>query len=101
MISFHPLPFDTSAPPPHEYFMQTVERFIMGVTESLCRLENENVEPGQEEAFRHSKTLILAELDKLDGMLASYRAGNPQQLLDALRIVADMAVSRGLPPSSA
>jgi hypothetical protein len=100
MISPQTLPLDTGTPTAHEHFMQTVERFIMGVTENLCRLENENVEPGQEEAFRRSKTRILAELDKLDGMLASYRAGNPQQLLDALRIVADMAVSRSLPPSS-
>ncbi len=100
MTRFCTLPLNPGAMTKPEHFMQTVERFIIGVTENLCRLENETVEPGQEEAFRRSKTLILAELDRLNGMLAAYRAGDPQRLVDALTSVADMLVSRRLPQRS-
>ena len=91
---------ESNAPTEHERFMQTIDRFIMGVTESLCRLENENVEPEQEEAFRNSKTLILKELDKLEGLMASYRANNSQELFEALASVSGAVRSHRFPPDT-
>lgn len=35
---------DAQASTEHERFMQSVDRFVMTVTENLCRLEKENAE---------------------------------------------------------
>lgn len=100
MISFHPLPLDTSATTPHEYFMQTVERFIMTVTENLCRLEKENAELIRDAAFQNRKALILSELDHLDRLLASHRASNPEKLLEAMSSLAVSIKSHPHQPTS-
>lgn len=100
MISFHPLPLNNSATTPHEHFMQTVERFIMSVTENLCRLENENVESSRDATFQKRKALILKELDHLDRLLASHRASNPEELLEAMSAFA-VSIKSHLPQPTA
>ena len=72
----------------HERFMQSVDRFVMTVTENLCRLEKENAESSRDATFQNRKALILSELDHLDRLLASHRASNPEKLLEAMSSLA-------------
>lgn len=81
---------ETGALTEHERFMWVVDRFVMSVTEALCRLEREQAEPGQP-AFHRRKAVILDGLGQLDRLMISYRATDPLRLLAAMPTVAEPA----------
>lgn len=91
---------DAQASTEHERFMQSVDRFVMTVTENLCRLEKENAELSRDATFQNRKALILSELDHLDRLLASHRASNPEKLLEAMSSLA-ISIKSHLPQPTA
>ena len=72
----------------NERFMRTIDGFVAGVTERLRGLEEEDACPERRAMVRARKALILQELERLDGMLAAYRAAHPEKLVEALTALA-------------
>jgi len=72
----------------NERFMREVDRFVSHVTERLRGLDEEDACPERQAMVRERKALILQELERLDGMLADYRAAHPHQLVEALTALA-------------